>query len=97
MGVLRGGSYIEFTIKLSPPKEWVVKKYLKRCKKGSQKKENMKETLKCWNLEPVIDADLIRYSQPLELTMDELVNDCKANPSASSTTKEVQDVVEVND
>ena len=97
MGVLSGGSSIKFIINLSPPKEWVAKEYSKRCKKGARKKENTKEVLKCWNLEPVIDADLIGDSQPSELIMNELVNGCKADPSASSTTKEVQEVVEVND
>jgi hypothetical protein len=51
----------------------VAKEYSKRCKKGARKKENTKEVLKCWNLEPVIDADLIGDSQPSELIMNELV------------------------
>ena len=50
--------------------------------------------MKCWNLEHIIDADLMRDSQPLELTMYELVNESEADASASSTTTEV---VEVND
>ena len=52
----------------------VAKEYLKRYRKGSRKKENAEEALKCWNLECIIDADLMGDSQPLELTMDELVN-----------------------
>ena len=38
----------------------------------------------------LIDADLMGDSQPLELTIDELVNEGEADASASSTTKEVQ-------
>eukprot|EP00579_Thalassiosira_antarctica_P002468 CAMPEP_0201871810 /NCGR_PEP_ID=MMETSP0902-20130614/4649_1 /ASSEMBLY_ACC=CAM_ASM_000551 /TAXON_ID=420261 /ORGANISM="Thalassiosira antarctica, Strain CCMP982" /LENGTH=91 /DNA_ID=CAMNT_0048397905 /DNA_START=273 /DNA_END=548 /DNA_ORIENTATION=+ len=78
-------------------KEWVAKEYLKRCKKGAWKKENTEEALKCWNLECIIDADLMGDSQPSELTMDELVNEGEADASVSLTTKEVQEVVEVDD
>ena len=78
-------------------KEWVAKEYLKRCKKGDLKKENMEEALKCWNLERNIDADLMGDSQPSELTMDELANKGEVDASASSTTNEVQEVLEVDD
>ena len=57
----------------------------------------MEEAFKYWNLEGIIDADLMGDSQPLEITMDELFNWGKADASASSTTKEVQEVVEVDD
>ena len=57
--------------------------------------------MKCWNLERIIDADLMGDSQPLELTIDQLVNEGKVDASASSTRtstrKEVQEVVEVVD
>ena len=72
-------------------KEWMAEEYLKRCKKGAWKKENMEEALKCWNLERIIDADLMGNSQPSKLTMGELVN--KGEADASSTTNEVQKVV----
>lgn len=84
-------------------KEWVAKEYLQRCKKGAWKKENTEEALKCWNLERIIDADLMGDSQPLELTIDQLINEGEVDASASSTRtstskrKEVQEVVEVVD
>ena len=71
-------------------KEWVANECLKRCRKGAWKKENVEEALKCWHLECIIFADLMGDSQPLELTMDELVNEGEADVSASSTTNEVQ-------
>ena len=81
----------------------MAKEHLQRCKKGAWKKENTEEALKCWNLERIIDADLMGDSQPLELTIDELVNEGEVDASASSTRtststrKEVQEVVEVVD
>ncbi len=37
--------------------KWVAQQYIGRCKKGSWKKENTEEALKCWNLEHIIDAE----------------------------------------
>ena len=37
----------------------------------------------------LIDADLMGDSQPLELTIDEMVNEGDADSSVSSTTKEL--------
>ena len=49
--------------------EWVAREYPKRCKEGAWKKENTQEALKCWNLERVIDAELLgkRIPDPLSL------------------------------
>ena len=74
----------------------MANEYLRKCRKGAWKKENTEEDLKCWNLEWIIDADLMGDSQPSELTMDELVNEGEVYASASSTTKEVQEVIEVD-
>ena len=60
------------------------------------KKENTEEALKCWNLERIIDADLMGNSQSSELTMDELLNEGNAIASAPSNTNNVQEVVEVD-
>jgi hypothetical protein len=35
---------------------WVAQEYLKRCKAGAWKKENTVESLKCFNLERIINA-----------------------------------------
>mmetsp|Transcript_16499 Transcript_16499/g.26943 ORF Transcript_16499/g.26943 Transcript_16499/m.26943 type:complete len:137 (+) Transcript_16499:151-561(+) len=80
-------------------KEWVAKEYTRRCKKGAWKKENTEEALKCWNLERIIDADLMGEDKPSQLTMNDLVSEGIETASvaarASSTTKQVQEVVEV--
>jgi hypothetical protein len=36
--------------------KWVAGEYLKRCKAGAWKKENTVESLKCFNLERIINA-----------------------------------------
>ena len=82
-------------------KEWVAKEYLRRCKKAVWKKENIEEALKCWHLERIIDADLMGEGKPSQLTMNDLVSEGIETASvaarASSTTKQVQEVVEVVD
>ena len=74
-------------------KEWVVKEYLRRCKKGAWKKENTEEALKCWNLERIIDADLMGEGKPSQLTMNDLVSEgvetAAVAAHASSTTEQV--------
>ena len=50
--------------------EWVAREYLKRCKEGASKKENTREALKCWNLERVIDAELLGKRIPEPLSLD---------------------------
>ena len=52
---------------------WVAAEYLRRCKAGAWKKENTAETVACWNLECILDAE--QHGQPLpeELTMYDLV------------------------
>ena len=39
--------------------EWVAKEYLKRCKEGAGIEENTKDAAKCWNLERVIQTELL--------------------------------------
>ena len=55
---------------------WVALEYLKRCSKGSWKKENDVDALKCWNLERIISAELLNQPQPDEMTMDEFIAEC---------------------
>ena len=81
-------------------KEWVAKEYLRRCKKGAWKKENTEEALKCWNLERIIDADLMGDGKPSQLTMNDLINESVGttvvDACASSTNKQVVEVVDVD-
>jgi hypothetical protein len=55
---------------------WVASEYLKRCSKGSWKKDNDVNALKCWNLERIISAELLNQPQPDEMTMDEFIAEC---------------------
>ena len=55
-------------------KEWIVKEYLRRCKEGAWKEENTNEVLKCWNLECILDAELLGKQMPPELTLEDLIN-----------------------
>ena len=56
-------------------KDWVAKKYMRRCKAGAWKKENALEALKCWNLERVLDAELRRAPTPPALSLEELLGE----------------------
>ena len=78
-------------------KEWVAREYLRRCKKGVWKKENTEEALKCWNLERIIDADLMGDGKPSQLTMNDLIVETTVvDARASSTNKHVVEVVDVD-
>ena len=56
-------------------KKWVAKEYLRRCKEGAWSEERTEEALKCWNLERVIEAELMGKLEPEELTMEELIKE----------------------
>jgi hypothetical protein len=55
---------------------WVAMEYLRRCKAGAWKKENIVEAVTCWNLKHILeDAEQSRQPMPEELTMDDLVRE----------------------
>jgi hypothetical protein len=54
---------------------WVATEYLRRCKAGAWKKENIVEAVTCWNLKRILDAEQSRQPMPEELTMDDLVRE----------------------
>jgi hypothetical protein len=54
---------------------WVAAEYLRRCKNGSWNKENDVDALKCWNLERILDAELLNEPVPSELTMEDFIAD----------------------
>ena len=56
-------------------KKWVAEEYLRRCKAGAWSKERTEDALKCWNLERVIEAELMGKLEPEELTMKELIQE----------------------
>ena len=53
--------------------DWVAKEYLARLNRGAWKEENTVESLKCWNLERVIEAENFGKSAPKDITMTEFV------------------------
>ena len=53
--------------------DWVAKEYLHSCSKGCWKGKNAAESLKCWNLERVIDAELRKVVPSGETTLVEFV------------------------
>ena len=55
-------------------KEWVAMEYLSRCKADGWKASEDEEALKCWNLERIIQAELMAAPEPIDLTMDEFSN-----------------------
>ncbi len=48
---------------------------LSNAKKGSCKKENTEEALKCWNLEHIIVAEQQGKDAPSELKLEDLLNE----------------------
>ena len=52
---------------------WVAQEYLRRCQAGSWKKENTAESLKCWNLERILDERARNTAPGNEITLDELI------------------------
>jgi hypothetical protein len=55
---------------------WVASEYLKRCSKGSWKKENDVDALKGWDLDRIVSAELLNQPQPDEMTMNEFIAEC---------------------
>ena len=55
--------------------DWVAKEYLRRCKNGAWKSASDDESLKCWNLERILEAELFGDPKPKDLTMNELLCD----------------------
>jgi len=55
--------------------DWVAQQYIERVKRGIWKKESTEEALKCWNLEPIIDAEQQGKDAPSELKMEDLLNE----------------------
>ena len=51
-----------------------AQEYLHRCKAGTWKGKQDEESLKCWNLERIIEAELIGAPVPIDLTMEEFAN-----------------------
>ena len=60
--------------------EWVANEYFIRCKKGLWTKEEGEDAVKCWNLERVINAELLGLRRPNhESTLDELLKEKEEN------------------
>jgi hypothetical protein len=53
----------------------VAQEYIEQCKKGSWKKENTEDALKCWNLERIIDAEQQGKDAPSELLLEDILNE----------------------
>jgi hypothetical protein len=53
----------------------VAQLYIEQGKRGSCKKENTEEALKCWNVERIIDVEQQGKDAPSELNMEDLLNE----------------------
>ena len=51
----------------------MAREYLKRCKDGAWKKENTRDAHKCWNLERVIQAEVMGQEVPEDESFDAFV------------------------
>jgi hypothetical protein len=77
-------------------KEWVANEYLRRCKCGAQKKENEVEALRCWNLELIIDAEMLGKPTPTEMTLEQLVQQ-ESSADTSIGKSDDNDIVVLGD
>ena len=55
--------------------EWVASEHLRRTKGNLWESETTTEALKCFNLERIIEADLLGMVQPKELTLEDIVGE----------------------
>jgi hypothetical protein len=55
--------------------DWMAQQYIERGKRGSWKKADIEEALKCWNVERIIDAEQQGKDAPSELNMEDLLNE----------------------
>ena len=55
--------------------EWVAREYLTRSKSDTWKQTNDDESLKCWNLERILEAEQFGEVKKTNLTMDELLGE----------------------
>ncbi len=53
----------------------MAQQYIERGKRGSWKKENTEEALKCWNLERIFYAEQQGKDAPSELNIEDLLNE----------------------
>jgi hypothetical protein len=51
--------------------QWVAAEYLRRCKKGVWKRDNTVESLKCFNLERILEAKELGMELPAAITIEE--------------------------
>lgn len=56
-------------------KEWVAQEYLRRCKAGAWKSDLDEDAAKCWNLERILDAELVGGPTPVTLTVADLLGE----------------------
>ena len=54
--------------------EWVAQEYLRRCKAGTWDSQTDEDSHKCWNLERIIEAELVGSPVPDDLTMEEFAD-----------------------
>ncbi len=55
--------------------QWVAKEYLRQYKSGARKQASDDESLKCWNLERILEAEQFGELEEQDLTMNELLGD----------------------
>ena len=51
--------------------EWVAEVYMRRCKAKAWKTQSTDESLKCFNLERILEAEVFGMANPKDLSMEE--------------------------
>ncbi len=53
----------------------MTKEYLCQCRSGAWKQSSDDESLKCWNLERILEAEQVGDMKPEDLTINDLLGD----------------------
>ena len=51
--------------------KWVAEEYMRRCKAKAWKTQSTDESLKCFNIERILEAEVFGKANPKEVSMEE--------------------------
>ena len=70
--------------------EWAAREYLTRSKSDTWKQANDDESLKCWNLERILEAEQFGEVKKTDLRMDELLGELEEDDQGREKVLVVQ-------
>lgn len=78
--------------------ETVAKEYLRRCRTGAWKEKSNEDAVKCWNLERLIDAETHAKTNPVAMTLSDLMSEGQGKNKLVTTCSPIDDdVIDLDD